>query len=105
MRLEFSSKLLVWAVHVTTDVPGVIQWKITLLAFCEPRNSSSLADKAEKFINLSAEKKALALSARKKMEREFNVEQIIESYCEVLHNVTTKYYTKSDLSLVGKRNK
>ena len=57
---------------------------------CKPRDTLDLADKISNFINLSYEEKVqIGFKARKKMEREFSVEIIIEKYISCI-----EYYKK-----------
>lgn len=57
----------------------------------EPRNSDSLIKAIEIFISLPyEEKKNMGLAARKKMEREFDRKQVVDTYLNVIEAITNK---------------
>ena len=54
----------------------------------EQKNSQDLIDKIESFLKLShKEKKNMGLSGRKKVEREFDRQIVVEAYIEELENI------------------
>lgn len=77
---------------IATDVPGCRETfddKITGLS-CKPRDANSLVDAMLRFIRLPwAQKKEMGLNGRKKMEREFDRNIVIEAY---MQEIETIYY-------------
>lgn len=52
---------------------------------CEPKNAQSLTDAFTKFMHTSVEeKKEMGKASRKKAESQFNIEQVIEKYLQVI---------------------
>lgn len=75
---------------ITTNVPGcretVDDKKTGFL--CESRSSQSLINAVEKFIKLTDEKKReMGIMGRKKVEREFNRQIVIEAYLGAIKNI------------------
>ena len=61
---------------ITTKVTGYL---------CDARSTQDLTDKVEKFINLSyEEKKQMGLNARRKVEREFERQIIVDAYLKTI---------------------
>ena len=55
---------------------------------CRPRDVDSLVGTIEKFIALSYEqKKAMGLAGRKKMERDFDRQKVVNAYIEEINKV------------------
>ena len=72
---------------ITTKVPGckeTVEDGITGY-LCDARSTQDLTDKVEKFINLSyEEKKQMGLNARRKVEREFERQIIVDAYLKAI---------------------
>ena len=82
---------------IATDVPGcrsVLDHEVTGY-LCEVRSAQSLSSTMERFINLSAEKKAeMGRASREKMEREFSQEIVLSEYQRALSIVAKSSYTE-----------
>lgn len=78
---------------IASNIPGCIETfedGVTGFSF-EVKSSKSLEDAIERFINLSYErKKEMGLSARKKMEREFDREIVVNKYIETIEEVARR---------------
>mgnify|MGYP000412783130 CR=1 FL=1 len=78
---------------IASDVPGcrsVVEDGETGF-LCAVRSGTSLADTMERFLLLNyAHKVEMGLAARRKMEREFSVERVIETYRELLTGLQPK---------------
>lgn len=75
---------------IGTDVPGCRDAVDDGMNgyLCEVKNSNDLADKIEKMINLSdAERIAMGLAGRKKMENEFDEKIVLEVYLNELESL------------------
>ena len=76
---------------ITTRVPGckeTFDEGITGIG-CDAKSVSSLVDAMERFINLSREEKAtMGLAGRKKMEREYDRNIVINAYLEEIDNIS-----------------
>lgn len=72
---------------ITTDVPGckeTVDDGITGY-LCEARSAKNLTEKVERFINLPYEaKKTMGVAARKKVEREFDRQIVIDAYLKTI---------------------
>lgn len=79
---------------LASKIPGcqeIFDDGVTGIGF-EPRSSDSLIKAIETFISLPyEEKKSMGLAARKKMEREFDRKQVVDTYMNVIEAVTNKY--------------
>lgn len=75
---------------LASDVPGckeTLDDGVSGFLF-ETKNAKSLADYIEKFIALKHEEKvAMGIAGRKKMEKEFDRNIVIEAYCETIKRV------------------
>jgi len=75
---------------ITTNVAGckeIVEDGVTGF-LCEVRNSQDLAEKIEKFINLSyEEKKQMGLLGRKKVEKEYDRNIVINAYMEEIKSI------------------
>lgn len=78
---------------ITTDVPGcreVVDHEQNGF-LCQARNPDDLADKMLDFINLSdSQRTAMGEASRKKVERQFDENIVIESYVETLEEILAK---------------
>jgi glycosyltransferase involved in cell wall biosynthesis len=78
---------------ITTDSVGcrdVVDDSVNGL-LCRPRDASDLADKMERMIGLSyAEREAMGLRGREKVEREFDEKIVIEKYLSAIEAVLGK---------------
>lgn len=75
---------------ITTRVPGCLEtFDEAITGFgCDVKSTESLVEAVEKFIDLDfQEKKKMGLSAREKMEREFDRKIVIDAYVEELSNL------------------
>jgi len=75
---------------VATDVPGCTELVDRGINgyLCDPRDSSSLTEAMENFLNLSQEeKKEMGRAGRRKMEAEFSLERVCRVYTEFLEKV------------------
>lgn len=75
---------------ITTRVPGCKEtFDEGISGFgCEPKDVESLVTAIKKFINLSqAEKEAMGLAARRKMEAEFDRQLVISAYLEEMNQI------------------
>lgn len=74
---------------ITTNVPGckeTVDDGVTGI-LCESKSSESLVAAIEKFLNLSyEEKKEMGLAGRKKVEREFDRQIVIDAYLKEIDN-------------------
>ncbi|EEV9776943.1 glycosyltransferase family 4 protein, partial [Escherichia coli] len=53
---------------------------------CEPKNTKSLVDALERFINLSDKQKIeMGIASRRKIEQEFDEKKVIDSYMKLLY--------------------
>ena len=72
---------------ITTNVPGcqeTVDNGVTGI-LCEPRSAESLIAAIEKFLSLTyEEKKAMGMAARKKVEREFDRQIVVNKYLDEL---------------------
>jgi glycosyltransferase involved in cell wall biosynthesis len=77
---------------IASDVPGcreALDPEVTGY-LCEVRNASSLARQVERFVNLSTnERAAMGQAARKKMEREFDEQSVINAYLSEISQLVT----------------
>ena len=75
---------------ITTNVPGcqeTVDNGVTGI-LCEPRSAESLIAAIEKFLSLTyEEKKAMGMAARKKVEREFDRQIVVNKYLDELKNL------------------
>ena len=75
---------------LVSDIPGcreAVDEAVSGLCF-EPKNSAAIVQALEHFINMPYEQKALMGSAsRKKMEREFNRDVVVEKYMNEIQSI------------------
>lgn len=75
---------------ITTNIPGcreTVDDNVTGL-LANPRDTADLTDKVEKFIRLPyTQKKEMGLAGRKKIEREFNRQLVIERYLNAVQSL------------------
>lgn len=78
---------------IATNVPGCLEtFEEGITGFgCEVKDAGSLADAIIKFIELPYEqKKQMGLNGRKKVEKEFNRDIVVQAYMDELAQIETK---------------
>ena len=75
---------------ITTDVPGcreTVDHDVTGI-LVKAKDSQSLIDGVEKFLNLTyGQKKQMGIEGRKKVEREFDRQIVVKAYLDVINNL------------------